>query len=309
MGKVLKALVAVVGGYDNVGEERRYLQENIRQKSVKLLQRPSFQEGLLDEDDNKFYYPVGWRYIEWYARFIHHINVSILKKYQGDGNLFDAHKLYLFDVRYVPAFGTAVAKGTTVWSYAQNYFWINAMFGRFAEVVQQSRQNVAVAYHLECTELLTFLDMLQVQGVSVIGNVSYLYLASLGNDSPLKFQRYPLQEAPAAPLCLYVKSSTPQTRWFRRKQAPFRTTDLDAAAYLTYRGVMYPPGAKTSAKLSWSQLVKAGCLIGRKELDQRLGAPNQVSDGLHVSSTQLPVNYFPNGGWIQYAGEMPFHCD
>merc|ERR1712217_481867 len=160
------------------------------------------------------------------GRFVHHINVSILKKNQGDGNLFDAHNLYLFDARYVPAFGTAVAKGTTVWSYAQNYFWINALFGRFADVVQQSRPSVALAYHLECTELLTFLEMLQFQGVSVIGNVSYLFLASLGNNSPLKFQRFPLQAAPSAPL--------------------------------TYRGVMYPPGAKTSASMTWSQLVKAG---------------------------------------------------
>merc|ERR1711953_896537 len=163
--------------------------------------------------------------------------------------------------------------GATVWSYAQNYFWINAIFGRFAEVVQQNRPTVAIAYHLECTELLTFLDMLQAQGVSVIGNVSYLYLASLGNKSALNFQRYPSQEAPAAPLCLYFKNDTPQTRWFRRKQVPIRTTDVDAAAYLTYRGVMYPPGSKTSSKLLYSHLVKAGCLFGRKELDPKPGVP------------------------------------
>merc|ERR1712232_577623 len=69
---VLKAAVAVVGGVPEVLGERRYLQERVREKSVKLLQKPAFQEGLMDEDDHKFYYPVGWRYIEWYARFVHH---------------------------------------------------------------------------------------------------------------------------------------------------------------------------------------------------------------------------------------------
>merc|ERR1712066_133798 len=129
---------------------------------------------------------------------------------------------------------------------------------------------MGLAYHLECTELLSFLDMLQDGGAFVVGNVNYMYLESLGAGCPLQFTPYVGEASSAAILCLagsegygvskpvtaYFERedvpvrtscscvSKPVTSYFRRKDVPVRTPCMDSSLYADYKKLVYPPGSK-----------------------------------------------------------------
>lgn len=207
-------------------------------------------------------------------------------------------------------FRAAVAQGWTVWSYAQTYFWINAIFAGFADVVQRNNPSTGLAYHLECTELLSYLDMLQDGGAFVVGNVNYMYLESLAAGCPLQFAPYVGEVTSAAILCLAGSegngASKPVTAYFRRKDVPVRTPCMDSSLYADYRNLMYPPGSQTRKAFHWANVVKVNGLLGEQELVANPKTRHPTGDSMVVASTHLLGEYFPPGGLIQYAGEAPF---
>jgi hypothetical protein len=308
LSKVLKAVLALFGG--KVGDEifeQKYLNKQFHDAVIGLLKTPKFQEGLLQ--GGKCRLPVGFLYIQWYSEFVYHLNVHILAKYQGKkGNLFEAHKLYFLDVLCVPAFGQAVAKGWTVWSYAQSYFWINSIFASFAAVVQKHNQGVGLAYHMECTELLSYLGMLQDDGMFVMGNVNYLYLASIGAQTPLMFVPYQGDVAPAAIMCLHEdgKKDVPETTYYRRKDVPVRFLELDSQLYAEHRDLVYPPGCSLKYKEKWALLAEVAGLLNEEVLSATVRPTRQHKNCMRVVSNQLFLEYFPPSGYIQYDGDAPF---
>merc|ERR1712151_126281 len=308
LSKVFKALLALFGGKDgDEKHEEEYLNNQINDAITRLSKTPKFQEGLIQGDKCRL--PFGFLYIQWYSELVYHVNVHILGKYQGQkGNLFEAHKLYFLDALCIPAFGQAVAKGWTVWSYAQSYFWINTIFATFATVVQKHNQGVGLAYHMECTELLSFLDVLQDDGIFVMGNVNYLYLASMGAKSPLQFVPYEGNTAPAAIMCLHKdgKQDNPETTYYRRKDVPVRFLKLDSQLYAEYRDLVYPPGSHTQYKEKWAQLVEVAGLLNKQVLSATVRPLREHKNSMRVASTQLLLEYFPQGGFIQYDGEAPY---
>jgi len=310
---VFKAMIALFGGgAQSLPLEEDYVSNQVKSVITGLLKEPAFQEGLRDDDNcGKCVLPIGQRYVQWYSEFIYHLNADVLAKYEGqEGNLFEAGKLYFLDVLCIPGFGQAVAQGWTVWPYAQSYFWINAIFACFASVVQRHNPSRGLAYHLECTELLSFLDMLADEGAFVVGNVNYMYLASLGSGCPLQFTPYAGEASPAAIMCLHESErqgvKAPSTKYFRRKDVPVRSPAMDGKLYAAYRNLIYPPGSKMRYMYPWSDVVKVNGLLGRSELVARPSPTQQSTDSMLVASTHLLVDYFPPGGYIQYAGEAPF---
>merc|ERR1711953_1404530 len=311
--EIFKAMIALFGGCDECAQSQRleadYISKQITDVVTGLLKVPAFQKGL--REGSNLYLPIGDKYTQWYSEFIYHLNSTVLAKYEGEqGNLFETGKLYFLDVLCIPGFGQAVAQGWTVWSYAQTYFWINAIFAGFADVVQRHNPSIGLAYHLECTELLSFLDMLQDGGAFVVGNVNYMYLASLGSGCPLQFTPYVGEASPAAIMCLHENEregvKAPSTKYFRRKDVPVRSPAMDGKVYAAYRNLMYPPGSQTRKAFRWANVVQVNGLLGDQELVAKPKLMHPTGDSMVVASTHLLVNYFPPGGLIQYAGEARF---
>merc|ERR1711953_56434 len=306
-------MIALFGGCDECAQSQRleadYISKQITDVVTGLLKVPAFQKGL--REGSNLYLPIGDKYTQWYSEFIYHLNSTVLAKYEGEkGNLFEAGKLYFLDVLCIPGVGQAVAQGWTGWSYAQSYYWINAIFAGFANVVQRNNSSTGLAYHLECTELLSFLDMLEDGGAFVVGNVNYMYLASLGAGCPLQFTPYVGEASPAAILCLHESERNgvrkPVTTYFRRKDVPIRTPCMDSGLYADYRNLMYPPGSKMRNAFRWANVVKVNGLLGKTELIARPKITHPTGTSMVVPSTHLLVDYFPAGGQIQYSGEAPF---
>merc|ERR1712087_105549 len=97
-----------------------------------------------------------------------------------------------------------------------------------------------------------------------------------------------------------------QTKYFRRIEVPMRTPTMDRDLYADYRNLIYPPGSKMRDWHCWSDMVKVNGLFGRTELVARPRNMHASNNSMHVASTQLVVDYFPPGGYIQYAGDAPY---
>merc|ERR1712151_445909 len=125
---------------------------------------------------------------------------------------------------------------------------------------------LGLAYHLECTELLSFLAMLQRSNTFVIGNINYMYLTSLGTERPLSFVPYVGVESPAAVMCLFDNKEMPKAIYYRRKDVPIRTLTMDGNLYKEYRNLVYPAGSKMHYLCTWAGLVEVSGLLGNKEV-------------------------------------------
>merc|ERR1712187_1018685 len=145
--------------------------------------------------------------------------------------------VFLFDCKYVPGFGKQVADGLTVWTHAPFYFWLGLCYARFVTEVRTAIVDKPIVYHLECTELFSFTDFLQQQGVPVIDNPNYIALASMSTDRPLKFHRYAGTKASAALLF-----SGRSGKWFRDSDVILRTPDHDGKEYAQHKRYFFPPG-------------------------------------------------------------------
>jgi hypothetical protein len=223
------------------------------------------------------------RYIEWYCKFNMHLNKTILKSaYQQKlvGHAIDSKNVFLFDCKYVPGFGKQVADGLTVWTHAPFYFWLSFCYARFVTEVRTAIIDKPIVYHLECTELFSFTDFLQQQGVPVVDNPNYMYLASLSTDTPLKFKRYTGSKASAALLC-----ASDTGNWYRDSDVPLRTPDHDGAEYQQHKHYFFAPEFPSLCEIEWDKCLKARPNYGYDTI--AFGRDRH----LYVGSTELVESY------------------
>merc|ERR1712217_1002138 len=298
---LLRKILAITGFAGDPNEwstiaEFVEVQSRVEAAIFNLQQTPAFTDGLCDAN-GKIQLPVGRRYVNWYAAFVYHINVDIIRNIQNSIIPVDAKQIYLLDMLFCPGFGQGVNGGWTIWSYAQTFFWLSAIMCRFAELVQRDNPGKALAYHMECTETFTFSDFIQKQGMLATDSVSYMYLASLMMTEPLRFLRYKGNQSPA---CLMVLQDANETKYFRRSKVPLRTPTMDTDLYRAYQQRVFPAGAQTSYTVPWAGLLKASASYLEKELRPGANAPGDTS--LLVPSSDLLNWYLPSAGAIQYGG-------
>lgn len=243
-----------------------------------------FDEGDDVDIPGKDELTLAGRYIEWYCKFNMHLNKTILKTAFDNkevGHAIDAHHVFLFDCKYVPGFGKQVADGLTVWTHAPFYFWLSICYARFVTEVREAIVDKPIVYHLECTELFSFTDFLQQQGVPVVDNPNYIALASMSTNEPLKFKRYQGKKASAA-LLFSAKTG----KWYRDSDVMLRTPDHDGAEFDQHKKYFFPAGdLKSICELEWDKCHKANCKFGHETVGFGRG------HGLYVGSTELVENY------------------
>lgn len=241
----------------------------------------SFDEGtdaLPGKDEQA---TIGPRYIEWYCKFQHRLNNSILKDAHDAnkvGHGIDGQNIYLLDCKYCPGFGEQVACGLTVWCYSPFFFWMSYIYARFATMINENSGTKPVVFHLECTELFNFTDFLQQNGVPTIDSPNYIKLASESTDKPIAFQRYCGREAPAAMLFQDGK-------WYRDSDVKLRTPDFDGGQYEKHARLVFPLDIPGLPGLEWDKCQKGLCKVGEKNLGFGKG------QALYVASTEVTAEY------------------
>merc|ERR1712176_339289 len=108
----------------------------------------------------------------------------------------DGDNFFLLDMKFIPGFGKQVQFGLTVWTYAASYFWITAIFGEFASIVQRKRGNQGpegykslltqpqsergkgIQFMMECTQLFAFTPFLNQFGVRCLDAINFMRMAS-----------------------------------------------------------------------------------------------------------------------------------
>jgi len=298
-----KALVFLVGrlnkdaGDDSAEEMDQQTRLRVTENAKKIL---NFNEGKdeIGKDGvhlRKNEVTLGPRFVSWYCQFQVRINTTVLKdSFEAGqvGHAVDGQKVFLFDCKFVPGFGKMVADGLTVWTHASHYFWVSAMYGHYAEILQEQLGGAPIAYNMECTELFSFTNFLQQNGVPTVDNINLMYIASKASGDPLKYRRYDGHSAPAAML-----TDAGMSRWFRRKTLPLRTPDYDLEDYIDTREYVFPGKAADRKKMGssptvkteiWDKLVKPEFHFGGKAMS--IGR----NQNLYVESCELCTNYLAN---------------
>jgi len=295
-----KALVFLVGrlkgdaGDDSAAEMDLQTKNRIIENAKKIL---NFNEGK-DELNKDGKHPrekeitLGPRFVSWYCQLQVRINTTVLKEsFEAGqvGHAVDGQKVFLFDCKFVPGFGKHVADGLTVWTHASHYFWVSLMYGHYAESLQSHLSGTPMAYNMECTELFSFTNFLQQNGVPTVDNINLMYIASKSSGKPLQYKRFSGHNAPAAML-----TDAGMSRWFRRKTLPLRTPDYDLEDYIDTREYVFPGKAGNRKTMDstptvkseiWDKLVKPEFHYGGKVLTV---GRNQ---DLYCESCELCANY------------------
>merc|ERR1711920_798037 len=195
------------------------------------------------------------------------------------GHAIDGEHVFLLDCKFVPGFGKQVADGLTVWSYSPFYFWLSFVYAAFVTEIRENVADKPVIYHLECTELFSFTNFLQQNGICVIDNPNYIYLASLSTDKPIKYHRYNGMKAPGALLFFGDK-------WHRDSDVKLRTPEHDEAQYEAHKHFVFPPKSRGLAGMEWDKCVKASPMFNSNHVT--FGG---AEHGLYVGSTELAKQY------------------
>ena len=100
--------------------------------------------------DNITGLPIGVSYVEFLASFLANLNRNVLSTVEASHGI-DGKTFPLFDCRYVPGFGFAVANSFTVWTRMSNYHWMSAILLRFSESKEMSFDFVSIFATLPCS--------------------------------------------------------------------------------------------------------------------------------------------------------------
>eukprot|EP00578_Thalassiosira_sp_NH16_P032649 CAMPEP_0181081652 /NCGR_PEP_ID=MMETSP1071-20121207/3210_1 /TAXON_ID=35127 /ORGANISM="Thalassiosira sp., Strain NH16" /LENGTH=891 /DNA_ID=CAMNT_0023163201 /DNA_START=148 /DNA_END=2823 /DNA_ORIENTATION=+ len=245
--------------------------------------------------DNITGLPIGVSYVEFLASFLANLNRNVLSTVEASHGI-DGKTFPLFDCRYVPGFGFAVANSLTVWTRMSNYHWMSAILLRFSEIMQEKGWMGAAAYHMECTELFSFTPFFHEMGIPVVDGVNGVLIASRLTDAPMRFVNFKQKNnEPQTPSALVADVSEDPSSYYRDNSMPLRTPTLDSEVY--EQGMYKVKRTLMIAdKKRWSMIKLAQplyedfkLLYGFKSYDQSRFRPG---DSIYPASSALDIGKY-----------------